>query len=345
VDVASGFGWSERVVEQIVREDTSRDRWNRLRTAVPPAAYFWYRESPVPLVPTSYVGRTGSFNPSMTRAGMAFVRLDPTGRLFVFMGVPPEYSESPGPWREADWPALFRQAGLDVTDFAPEAPRWTPPNVAADLQRAWVKGSLRVEAASFRGRPVWFEVIPAWRVADTCAPSPTPLGLLVGLFALVVFGGLCSSGRRPPAVTHAAAGIRTAHFTGRCVAAAGTPPICPHVDLTRRRSDGPFLNPPGSSSYTGWLCTWRSNRTRVAGPTRSSRGNGCWKGDSGIRWSAVTCSWVRLGIVSLIRPAARARLGAERCAAAGRSRCADGPITSRPVRVGASDVAQPVAPC
>ena len=187
VDVASGFGWSERVVEQIVREDTSRDRWNRLRTAVPPAAYFWYRESPVPLVPTSSVGRTGSFNPPMTRAGMAFVRLDPSGRLFMFVAVPPEYSESPGPWGEADWPALFRQAGLDVADFAPEAPRWTPPNVAADLQRAWVNGSLRVEAASFRGRPVWFEVIPAWRVADTGAPSPTPLGLLVGQFVLVAF--------------------------------------------------------------------------------------------------------------------------------------------------------------
>ena len=166
VDVASGFGWSERVVEQIVREDPSRDRWNRLRTAVPPAAYFWYRESPVPLVPTSYVGRTGSFNPPMTRAGMAFVRLDPTGRLFVFMGVPPEYSESPGPWEEPDWPALFRQAGLDVADFAPGGPA--------------------MDAAQRRGRPA----------AGVGEGQPEGRSRVVPRPARLVRGHSCVEGRR-----------------------------------------------------------------------------------------------------------------------------------------------------
>ncbi len=190
VDTASGFGWSEAAVRQIVRDDTSPNRWTRLRTAVPPAAYFWYRESPVPLVPISGVGRTGSFNPPMTAAGMVFVRLDPAGHLFVFMAVPPDYSESSGPWKEPDWRTLFGLAGLNPAEFQPTAPRWTPPNVPADLQRAWVKGRLRVEAASFHGLPDWFEVIPAWRVADTGAPTPTPLGQRTGelvLFAFVLF--------------------------------------------------------------------------------------------------------------------------------------------------------------
>jgi hypothetical protein len=185
--VASGFGWSERVVQQILREDASATRWDRLRTAVPPAAYFWYRESPVSLVPTGGAGRTGSFNPPMTRAGMTFVRLDPAGHLSVFMGVPPEYSETTGPWHEPEWPTLFRLAGLQASDFTPTPPRWTPPDVPSDLQRAWVKGTLRVEAASFHGRAVWFEVIPQWRVADTGAPAPTPLALHVGEGVLVAF--------------------------------------------------------------------------------------------------------------------------------------------------------------
>ena len=40
---------------------------------------------------------------------------------------------------------------------------FTPPH-ASDARRAWLKGDLRVEAAAFAGRPVWFHADSA--VAD-----------------------------------------------------------------------------------------------------------------------------------------------------------------------------------
>lgn len=37
-------------------------------------------------------------------------------------------------------------------------------------------GEVRIEAASFRGRPVWFEVIPAWRSVDDGTPARPTIG-------------------------------------------------------------------------------------------------------------------------------------------------------------------------
>src|SRR5262245_62736752 len=57
---------------------------------------------------------------------------------------------------------MFAAANLVREEWSPAEPVWSPPN-ASDVRRAWMKDKLRVEAASFRGRPVWFRVVPAWR--------------------------------------------------------------------------------------------------------------------------------------------------------------------------------------
>jgi serine/threonine-protein kinase len=70
-----------------------------------------------------------------------------------------------------------------VMDLRPARPEWTPP-CATDRQAAWT-GTLpdrpdrpvRVEAAAYRGRPVYFEVMPADREAER--PNWLPEGFLL----------------------------------------------------------------------------------------------------------------------------------------------------------------------
>ena len=188
VDLAYGYGWDPAPVNAIEARNTSRDRWNELSTLVPSPAYFWYRESPVPLVPMNIMGRTASFDPPMDRAGMLFVRLDPSGHLWLFRANPPELAAAAEAGREPDWNALFSAAGLEVASFERTEPQWTPPG-PSDAQHAWVKGGVRVEAAAFKGRLVWFEVMSASRVADTGEPVPQTFGQVarqIAQFALLV---------------------------------------------------------------------------------------------------------------------------------------------------------------
>jgi hypothetical protein len=184
--MAYGYGWDPAQVNAIEKQNTSMDRWNQLATLVPSPVYFWYRESPVPLVPLNVVGRTASFDPPMDRAGMLFVRLDPAGHLWLFRAHPPDRAAGTG--TPPEWNALFSAAGLEVAGFQPVEPKWTPPE-PSDAQRAWVKGDVRVEAAAFKGRLVWFEVMPPSRVADTGEPAPQTFGQVarrIVQFALMV---------------------------------------------------------------------------------------------------------------------------------------------------------------
>ncbi len=182
VDTAHGYGWDQAQVDAVEKKSTSSDRWNELATLVPSPVYFWYRESPVPLVPLKGIGGTGSFDPPMDRAGMLFARFDPSGHLWLFRANPPGLTEAVQARTPPNWNLLFSAAGLDVASFEPAEPKWTPPG-PSDAQQAWVRGDVRVEAAAFRGRLVWFEVIPASRLADTGEPAPQTFGQVVGEIA------------------------------------------------------------------------------------------------------------------------------------------------------------------
>lgn len=193
VDVLYGYDWDRAQVNAIEDTNESRERWNTLATLVPSPLYFWYRESPVPLVPMNDVGSARGFDPPMNRAGMLYVRLDPSGHLWLFRAKPPDLVAMPPAGTQPNWNALFSAAGLDVASFEPADPMWTPPE-PSDAQRAWVKSGLRVEAAAFRGRLVWFEVISASKVADTGEPARPTFGRMareivqfVLLVALMLF--------------------------------------------------------------------------------------------------------------------------------------------------------------
>jgi hypothetical protein len=103
----------------------------------------------------------------MTEPGMTAVALDLKGRLLEFHAVPP-WDDPSGAAPPSDWTALFEAAGLDIRRFRADAnPRRTPP-VYADRRAAWdgpdpdhPADRLRVEAATCRGRPVYFSLGPA----------------------------------------------------------------------------------------------------------------------------------------------------------------------------------------
>jgi serine/threonine-protein kinase len=174
-DSAFGFDRDPSYFGKVLKDDRSPQRWDNLRSVEPSPVWFWYRESPAPLEPVARVGTATASNPPLTQAGMTYVRLDPRGRLMRLRAVPPDLSEAPGPWTEPDWTRLLAAAGFDQTSLAPADPLWAPLE-STDARRAWMtKDRLRIEAGSFRGRPVWFSVIPAWRPASTEVVPARPL--------------------------------------------------------------------------------------------------------------------------------------------------------------------------
>ena len=169
----------------------------------PAPLYFFYRQSPRPLVP-AVVNITGLLegalitddNPPPTLPGMAGVHLDPNGRLLRLYAIPPRRSESPPTPDDPGWFRWFdpQMLGFDLEELQPARPEWTPP-CACDRQAAWT-GVLpdrpgvpvRVEAAAYRGRPVYFEVMPARREAERVdrRPDVVLLALQAGVIVLAV---------------------------------------------------------------------------------------------------------------------------------------------------------------
>jgi hypothetical protein len=98
---------------------------------------------------------------------MTLVRLDPQGRLLAFDAVPDQV-EPAGTASAPSWAAMFHAAGLDEPRFSPTTPTRTPLNYA-DTRVAWTGElpdrpgvAIRIEAASYRGRPVYFDLIGPW---------------------------------------------------------------------------------------------------------------------------------------------------------------------------------------
>ena len=134
------------------------------------ATTFWYRQAPRALEPENITGAVGPGDPYPTSvSGSAVVLLDEAGRLMSLLAVPPQVpGADPGSAPAPDWRPLFRAAGLDEARFERVPSEWLP-NIFADARYAW-KGTwpeapvipLRIEAASFRGKPVWFEIVRPW---------------------------------------------------------------------------------------------------------------------------------------------------------------------------------------
>lgn len=164
-DWASGYDVDDDYVVRPL-EELSKER-DQVRAGWPVVLRYWYRESPRGMEPWSPTGGVSMGNPPLLLAGMTRTIVDTRGRLVSFDATPPS-TEEPAEPKAAPWEALFAAAGLDRSRFSETTPQWNPP-VHTDARAAW-KGSssewpelqVRVEAASYRGQPVYFRIVYPW---------------------------------------------------------------------------------------------------------------------------------------------------------------------------------------
>ena len=203
-DSSYGFNIIDFPYLRYVRNnDPSPARWERLATGQPPAFLFWYRQSPRYLVPSVSINTQ---DPPNNKPGMVSLTLDTEGRLVSFEAVPPQRSgeaaQASAPEAQFDWSILFAEAGLNAADFQPTEPQWTPPH-AYNARMAWSGAypnmpdtPVRLEAAAYRGRLVYFDRITPWRdPATALGPTgeigtSTSTGVLLAIFFGVLIAGV-----------------------------------------------------------------------------------------------------------------------------------------------------------
>jgi predicted Ser/Thr protein kinase len=199
-DVVSGFEDMPEVTRYITA-DPRTDRWERLRARPLPVLQFWYRQSSIPLDPP------GNWNVHMADPphdvpGMISMRLDHAGRLLFFRAVPPQEDSAAARAQTPDWNRFFERAGLSISAFRPATPVWTPPH-HSDARFSWTGTHplrpdvpLRIEAASYRGAPTYFEVVWPWqhgksaRLPGVGTQEPFAIVLLVLYFGTIALASL-----------------------------------------------------------------------------------------------------------------------------------------------------------
>ena len=173
-DKAFTFDYAGDYLYYLRKHATHALDWNAIGVGQPPPIYFSYRESPQPLEPHNFnqLGRVTALDPPPDISGMAHLTLDLSGRLLSFSAVPPQLDTSPAPLHVPDPAPLFTAAGLDLKLFQPATPQWTPL-AATDFRAAWTgtfpdnpSRPLRIEAAWFHGKPVYFNMIGPWTEPD-----------------------------------------------------------------------------------------------------------------------------------------------------------------------------------
>jgi len=209
-DWADRFFYDDDFRDYVRKNDKPHPRWDTVLAQRPQVLGYWYRQSPRLLDAegmaegmqgNKYPGIVFFDDPPQTVSGMVNLRLDAQGRLTWFQAIPPELEDSPGPARAADWNALFAAAGLDPAQFRAAEPIWISL-APSDARTAWTgtwPGSnrpLRVEAAAWRGKPVFFSLIGPWTKPSRMQESTSTPGQKVAYtiyltgWILVVVGGV-----------------------------------------------------------------------------------------------------------------------------------------------------------
>jgi hypothetical protein len=138
--------------------------------------------------------------PPRTVSGMVNVRLDTQGRLHQLLAVPPQREATPGVEAEPpDWTVLFREAGLEIERFEAAESSWVPPDYS-DTRRAWngvypenPAVPIRVEAAAYRGKPVFFQIVEPWTASSSMERNESESSLMVALslwILAILLGGV-----------------------------------------------------------------------------------------------------------------------------------------------------------
>ena len=179
-DFGSGFAYDERQMQYLRRTitgvaDEKKRQWDDVLSNPPYPVSFWYRQSSSPLVPRPTDPLSWSFfvpDVSPPRSAETLtVHVDVQGRLLRFVALTPPATSGPAASQHSHWPAIFAAAGLDLSQFTADEPRASAPGVA-DSQLAWTgvyprfSEPIRVEAATFKGNVVFFDILFPWTISD-----------------------------------------------------------------------------------------------------------------------------------------------------------------------------------
>jgi hypothetical protein len=161
----------------------------------PPVISFWYRQHHDQIVADSNAGGRITYDsPPNSEPGMVRLILDPKGRLVSLEAQPPPTVSANG--TVPDWGPLFAVAGLDPSRFKPTTLGKTPP-MAIDVRMAWTGNyteghpeTVRVEAAAWEGKPVFFQVSGARRQTGKSLAEQPFVGRVIGIVLIIlIFGG------------------------------------------------------------------------------------------------------------------------------------------------------------
>jgi predicted Ser/Thr protein kinase len=198
-DRAYGFTFDTAYQSYAEKQGDPAAYREQLAKGQPPLIYFWYRQSPQPLVINALTGDVSPGDPPPTVSGMIGLNLDPQGRLLQLDAVPPQVEEnsplSASSLAGSDWKTLFAAAGLDMDRFRSVDPKWislAPFDARAAWTGSYLNASeipLRIEAASWRGKPVFFQIVGPWSRPERMQQSAGPSGSVLLFFAVLVLGG------------------------------------------------------------------------------------------------------------------------------------------------------------
>jgi Protein kinase domain len=205
VDRVAEFYFDDEFAAWAHEHDGAHPDWPKVLAEQPQALLYPYRQSPVYLDTDQFhdititPGEPTFWEPPAIESGMINIIVDAQGRLRYFQAIPKEVEPHPPPAVPLDWKPLFADAGLDMTQFHPAEPQWLSL-AAFDARAAWTgawPGSgrpLRVEAAAWRGKPVFFSEIGPWTRPDRSQYSSSDAGQHASEIFEVVLAILCLFG-------------------------------------------------------------------------------------------------------------------------------------------------------
>ena len=208
-DSAFGLDLDGDFLQSVEKNDKPHPDWNKVLAARPSLFQYWYRQSPEDMVADQFhdnlltPGVVEENDPQPVTSGMINLELDHQGRLTYFQAIPPQKltttsnATKPQTTAALDWSLLFSAAGLDPSKFQSTEPAWNSL-ASSDARTAWVgvwpgtTRPLRVEAASFQGKPVFFRLVGDWtepgRMVSTKAKSFGEKSQRIVFFVILIFG-------------------------------------------------------------------------------------------------------------------------------------------------------------
>jgi hypothetical protein len=208
VDCAEGFDYDTKFVEYLEGKKPPGQDWIRVLKGPPAVLQYWLRLSPKELVADEpkdnllIPGIVDRTDPPPIVSGMIQISLDPQGRLIHLEAIPPELEteQRPSPVASPDWKSIFGAAGLDVAEFQTTEPLWNSL-ASSDTRAAWTgkypgtSFPLRVEAAGWRGKPVYFKLIGDWTTPARMAsfgPSRSKVrDVMLAILGIILLSGAC----------------------------------------------------------------------------------------------------------------------------------------------------------